>query len=143
MTTIIPSMSLLRCSIYTQTAGFDEDFGHLCEDTDVFIQVGLRSEIHYYSKQLLRYRQHTMQSTTNTDKFRQQEQKLFRKWRHNLAHVLMGEDAKAVEAALRFREGRFVPRVGLDAARRHLREGRMINAVRFFIGALRRYILSL
>jgi hypothetical protein len=143
LTTIIPSMSLIRRSVYELTPGFDESFGHLYEDMDLFLQVALRSEVHHYPKTLLRYRQHATQSTANKDKLWQQEQKLFEKWRHSISSRLSEEDARRVAAALRFREGRIIPRSGLESAQKHLRRGEIGNALRFFIGAVRRYAPSL
>ena len=143
LTTIIPSMSLIRHSVYNQTAGFDEEFGHLCEDTDVFIQIGLRSEIHHYPRRLLRYRQHTTQSTANKDKIWQQEQKLFKKWHGRISNGLTADDARRVEAALHFHERRVIPRIGFATARNLFRRGQIIGGLRFFLGAVRRYIPTL
>jgi GT2 family glycosyltransferase len=143
LTTIIPSMSLIRRSTYQQTPGFDEAFGHLYEDMDVFMQIALRSKVHHFPKALLRYRQHATQSTANKDKLWQQEQKLFKKWHHSVSNGLSAEDARRVEAALRFREGRIVPRIGFLTAQKYFQHGQIFPGLRFSVGALRRYKYSL
>ena len=138
-TTIIPSVSLIRSSVYADTPGFDEPFGHLFEDLDLFLQIALRSQVHHLPKPLLRYRRHPTQSTSNIDKVHSQEQKMYAKWQA-LLPSLPPEQARLVKAGFQFRNGRIAARDGFAAAGRHLRRGEWVPAARFAGGALRRYL---
>ena len=137
---IIPSLALIRRSIYKFTSGWDETFGQLCEDTDVFLMIALLAKIHYLPKQLVLYRQHKHQSTANSNKFAVQERKLYYKWLH--LKSLTDEQKAQVRKAWKFREGRVLPHSGALAGTRHLKRGEIKQALRFYLGAVRRYTLS-
>lgn len=138
---VMESLSLLRRSIYEQTPGWDETLGHIGEGVDLFSQFALLSEVHYVPQKLYRYRQHTSQATATADRVHQQERKVLEKWR-NLAHLTPRQRA-AVTEALWFREKRLMPYIGLRDGVLHLRQGHIALALRFFVGALRRYLTSL
>jgi GT2 family glycosyltransferase len=136
---VVPSLSLIRRSVYERTPGWDEAFGQHFEDTDLFLQIALRNPIHYLPRPLVRHRRHAAQSTADTRKFRPQEEKLYAKWRRGAG--LTEEERAVVEAAWRFREGRLVPFQAVAAANRHLRRGAVAQAARFYLGAARRYLV--
>jgi len=137
---ILPSISLIRRAIYDRTPGWDEAFGQPCEDTDLFLHIALHSQIHFVPQKLVRYRRHDHQSTANSEKYAQQQQKLYRKWRN--LDSLTAEQKALVKAAWRFRQGRVAPYSGLDAGTRYLKQGKTKQALRFYGGALRRYVGS-
>lgn len=136
---IVPSMSILRRSVYAQTPGWDEDFGHLCEDTDVFLHMALRGEVHFVPQTLVRYRKHPSQATGSLEKLYKQEQKLYAKW--NAGVYLTPSQRAVVAEAWRFRQSRLAAYHGLNAGRRHLRQGEIGKALRFVGGGARRYFL--
>lgn len=137
---IIPSISVIRRSVYQQTLGWDETFGQHYEDTDLFLNIALRSQIHYLPQKLVHYRQHDRQSTADTHKFSNQEEKLYQKW---LTLTPLTHEQKAiVQSAWRFREGRVIPYTGFCAGTRHLKQGSISSALRFYLGAVRRYVWS-
>ena len=79
---LIPSLTMIRRTLYEQTPGWDESFGQHCEDTDLFLHVALRSEVRYLPEKLLLHRRHSGQSTTDVSHFNKQEKKLYDKWTH-------------------------------------------------------------
>ncbi|PSB22025.1 glycosyltransferase family 2 protein [Phormidesmis priestleyi ULC007] len=134
---ILPSISLIRRAIYDRTPGWDQAFGQPCEDTDLFLHIALHSQVHFVPQKLVRYRRHDHQSTTNSERYAQQQQKLYQKWRH--LESLTAEQKALVKAAWRFRQGRVTPHKGLEAGTRHLKQGEVRQSLRFYGGALRRY----
>jgi glycosyltransferase involved in cell wall biosynthesis len=141
-TTVVPSISLIRRSIYERTRLWDEDFGHLYEDLDVFLQIALLSKVHFLKRKLVRYRYHPEQSTANREKLHLQEEKLYQKW-DRLQPSLPLEQQRVVEAAKRFREHRMIPISGWRGGIRSWQVGKRMQAIRFWIGAGRRYLASL
>jgi GT2 family glycosyltransferase len=137
---IVPSLVVMRRSVYAQTPGWDETFGQHYEDTDLFLHLALRARVRYVPEPLVRHRRHAGQSTADTGKFARQEQKLYAKWRR--MEGLTAPQRAVVEAAWRFYEGRLTPYIGLRAGNRHLRRGEAGCAARFYLGALRRYAAS-
>ena len=138
LTTIIPSISLMRRSIYQQTPGWDPLLGHVFEDTDLFLQMALRSCVSKVPKRLVRYRRHANQSTASLERIGIQEHKLRQKWR-NIAGLTDSQRAM-VDEAQEFIERRLDPYRGVRSGMTHLRHGRIGKAARFFGGALRRYV---
>jgi glycosyltransferase involved in cell wall biosynthesis len=138
---LLPSTTLIRRSVYEQTPGFDESFGHLFEDADLFRQLALRADVHRLDRPLVRYRRHGSQSTANVEKVERQRAKLDRKW-HDLPG-LTDEQRRRVRAAEWFRVYRLAAYHGARAGLRHLRQGELRLAMRFLAGAARRYIESL
>ena len=137
---IVPSVVVMRRSVYERTPGFDESFGHVYEDADLFLQMALRAPAHYLPEPLVRYRRHPSQSTRSADHVNAQERKLRAKWRRPAG--LTREQRAVVEAAWRFVEGRVVPAAGMRAAARHLARLEPLRAARFVGGAARRYAAS-
>ena len=142
LTTVIPSISVMRRSVYVQTPGWDEDFGHIYEDLDLFLQFALRSKVHRLNKPLVRYRRHHHQSTANVKRVYAQEAKLFAKW-EVLTPTLPTEQRRIAEAAKRFQEQRMIPLSGFRGGVASWRKGERAKALRFWAGAGRRYLGSL
>lgn len=141
---IIPSITLIRRSVYEQTPGFDETFGHHHEDADLFISIALRSLVHFFPQKLVRRRRHAGQNTMDTPEFRikagEQERKLYAKWFH--AEGLSEVQRKMIRSAWRFKEGRLEPYLAFRRARNCLSQAQLLNASRNCAGGLKRYILS-
>lgn len=140
LATILPSFSLMRRSVYEQTPGWDEAFGQHYEDTNLILEMAVRSKVHYLAQPLVRHRRHAQQSTADLSRYGQQESKLYARWRE---HTGLTPDQQAViQAAFRFREGRLLPYQGVRAGYRCLRQGKILPAMRFALGAARRYARS-
>jgi len=137
---IVLSLSLIRRKIYEQTTGFDEDFGQLFEDTDLILNIALVSEVHYIDQPLVLYRKHSKQSTSDIDKLDRQERKLYLKW--NKRAWPSSSQKEIIEKAYRFNQGRVIPYIGIKAGNRYLKEKEFKKAARFYIGAIKRYIIN-
>jgi len=137
---VLPSVSVIRRSVYDQTPGWDEAFGQPFEDTDLVLQIALRSQIHFLPHALVKHRRHNRQSTSDTQKHDRQQQKLYQKWLN--LESLTPEQKALVQSAWRFREGRVIPHTGFCAGTRHLKQGSISSALRFYLGAIRRYVGS-
>lgn len=130
---IVPSLSVMRRQLFEKIGGWDESFGQHYEDTLLFLQIALHSEIHYVPAPLVRHRRHAGQSTADVSKFATQEAKLYARFRD--PSNLPDDQAVLVRAAWRFRERRLLPRRAFNAALESLRTGRPITAARFLGGA--------
>jgi len=132
---VVPSLAVMRSSVFARTGGFDEQFGHGFEDTDLMLHMGLRAEVHHISEALVRHRRHPEQLTTDPGKLVRQQLRLYARWRD--VSLLPPDDAEIVRAAWRFVDRRIVPAQAVKAARLHARAGRPDRAVRFLGGAAR------
>lgn len=140
---LLPSLAVMRRSVYAETGGWDEALGHVYEDTDMFLRLALQSEVHFLPEPLLRYRRHPGQSTadgTSLEREASQQAKLYAKW-DAVSGLPPAQQARLNEARA-FRAGRLVPLSGLYTAREALRQGRWGEALRFGGGAIRRYAAS-
>ncbi|WP_395140039.1 glycosyltransferase family 2 protein [Armatimonas sp.] len=141
---IIPSISVFRRDIYEQTPGFDEKFGQPYEDSDIFLHMAIRSEIHYLPDKLVLYRRHSSQNTaSNLDEERfnyleGQRAKLITKW--------MGLRGLAPEQQLRLDEALFnyqtiiVAYHGFSQAAKLWKAQRFLKAFHFWGGGIRRFL---
>ncbi len=130
---IVPSLAVFRRAAYERTNGWDESFGQVYEDTNLFLEIALNDAIHYVDKPLLRHRRHPEQSTAEQDRFRLQERKLEARWRNTSG--LSASQRDAVRSAWRFRDRRLIPLQAVWAAGRNARRGRLVAAGRFLGGA--------
>jgi glycosyltransferase involved in cell wall biosynthesis len=137
---VIPSVSLIRRSVYAETNGWDEEFGQHYEDTNLFLNLAIRSKVHYLDQSLVYYRRHENQSTATDSNFLKQENKLYQLW--TTRQDLTDEQQKLILDAWNFRNGKLAACQGIQAGTRHLREGEIASAIRFYGGAFRRYIQS-
>jgi glycosyltransferase involved in cell wall biosynthesis len=133
---IICSLTLIRRGIYEQVPEFDEPFGSHCEDTDVFLQIALRSTVRYLPEKLVCHRRHPGQMTATDSRFAMQEAKLYEKWRTMPGLTL--DQRRVVEKAEWFRWGPLTVRTRFEEAKRRLQNGEIVWALRFFLGAIRR-----
>ena len=137
---IIPSICVMRRSAYELTVGWDEEFGQPYEDSDVFLQIALRSRVHFVPERLLFHRRHFGQNTSDLGRIARQESKLYAKW-HTIQGVTKAERAQ-ICAAERFREDNLVPFSGWRSGHAYVRAGRLPTAARFYLGAVRRSLLG-
>jgi GT2 family glycosyltransferase len=140
LTGLIPSVALIRRDGFVRAGGWDESFGHVFEDTDLFLRLALLGEVHHLPSPLVRYRLHNNQSTADPARIFRQAEKLYTKWASP-----SGLDARCramVREAQRFREARVIPYAGFQAGTRHLVRGQFVQAARFYLGAARRYLAS-
>jgi len=135
-----PSVSLIRRSVYDQTSGWDEALGQHYEDTDLFLDVVLRSKCHYFPEPLARYRQHPQQASISS-KTHGQREKFHQKWM--TLKDLTYEQRALYIASHHFSHGRVTPHRGWIWGNHHLKKGEVSLALRYYLGALRRYISSL
>lgn len=140
--TIITPVVLLRKCIYEQTPGSDETFDYYGE-TDVFLQMALRSKAHFLALPLVRYRWHSGQSSSleKREHNMRQEARLFAKWRQ--IEGLTPEQRRMVREAFWFLDTRVLPYRGLHAGLWHLKRGEIGPAARFLGGAAKRYLQGL
>lgn len=134
---IICSLSLIRRSVYECSPGWDENFGFMYDDTDLFLQIAVRSKIHYLDKELVRYRRHSLQSTQpqSSHRYVNQEQKLYSKWLNMCG--LTDQQRQEVKQANRFREGKLRLYRGIRLANQHLQRLQFREAARQYYGAAR------
>jgi hypothetical protein len=133
---LIPSLTMIRLTIYEQTPGWDESFGQPCEDTDLSLHVALQSEVRYLPEKLLLHRRHSEQSTIDVSHLNKQEEKLYNKWTR-----MRGTNARAAREDCQgrlVRTGPLEARKGFDEGKRLLRKGEIRSALRFFVGAFRK-----
>ena len=138
---IVPSLCVFRREVYAATRGWDEDLRIGYEDVALYLQVALVSEVHFIPQKLVRYRRHPEQSTQReTAIYPAQERRMY----ESLERVVCGPSASFLISEGRwFRERRLGAIRGFQAAVRHARRAEWKAAVRFFGGAMRRYIPSL
>jgi glycosyltransferase involved in cell wall biosynthesis len=137
LASILPSTSLIRRSYLDKAGEFDEQMGQICEDTDLFLRIALHSEVHCIAKKLLRYRAHSSQSTALAEKIISQHKKFYKKWQK--IQVSSPYHRRLIAHARWFRVNRLMPMTGLRLSLQHLKSGNFPMALRFLIGALRRY----
>jgi glycosyltransferase involved in cell wall biosynthesis len=130
-----PSRTLIRRSVYLRTAGWDEGFGQIYEDTDLLLRLALQAPVHYLDEPLLFQRIHPTSATADAaPRFAAQEDRLYRLWRAREDDSCRG---RTITAARRFREQRVLPWLGIQAGVRRLARGEIGSGSRFIVGALR------
>ena len=141
---IIPSISIFRRDIYEQTPGFDESFGQPYEDSDVFLHMAIRSEIHYLPEKLVGYRRHSSQNTAeNPDEERfnyleGQRARLITKWM-GLKGFSPEQQSRLDEALFNY-QTMIVARQGFSHAANFWKDRRFLKAFHFFGGGIRRWL---
>ena len=132
---LIPSLTMIRLTIYEQTPGWDESFGQPCEDTDLSLHVALQSEVRYLPEKLLLHRRHSEQSTIDVSHLNKQEEKLYNKWTR-MRGLTLAQREKIAKAD--WFTGPLEARKKIDEGKRLLRKGEIRSALRFFVGAFRK-----
>jgi len=130
---------VLRRSVYDLTPGWDEGFGQGMEG-ECLVYVGLLAELHYLPEKLYLYRQHPRQHSRTALINEEARRRVLDKWKHmpGLTSAQRREVAKAVH----FFENRLSAWLGFRYFIEHARKGEWARAVRFFGGAIRRYLRS-
>ena len=126
---VVPSCSLLRRSVYEVVGGWDESLGCLSDDTDMWIRLALRSQVHYVPQKLLHRRLHSQSVTRSASRSTQREtrSKFHAKWR---PENVSPEYRPIIEQAWRFREGRVLPFLWLTWGVKHLRHGHIAEGIK-------------
>jgi glycosyltransferase involved in cell wall biosynthesis len=66
---IVPAVSLIRASVFDSTPGWDVSFRRGgAEDTALAVEIGLRSQVHHVPRQLVRYRWHEAQESSDRER---------------------------------------------------------------------------
>ncbi len=139
----VPSITLLRRSVYEAAGAWDETLG-LYDDTDMFLRIALRSQAHYLPLRLVRRRIHghqiTRSETAASRSSRAEGARGFtRKWRS--PRGLSPEQRRLVAEARRFKEGCLMPHLWFGWARERLRRGDHGEAARCWLRGLRQLAL--
>ena len=140
---IVPSLCLMRRSVYDQTPGWDESFGQHYEDSDLIFHMAIRSGIHFINERLVHHRRHPASSahSIKPDRAEKQKEKLYAKWRS--LSTLTPRQKATVRRAEIFVEGKLVPFRGMEAGAHHLLRGEVGKAARFYAGATKRFARSI
>lgn len=138
---IIPSITLIRRSVFEAVGGWDETFGHVFEDTDLFLRLALHGEALFVPEVLVDHRRHGVNATANIHKMNIQCRKLYSKWLTRTD--LTPDQQRLVRKSWRFVGGRLAALHGMIAGWHAFRSGNFFSAARFWVGALRRYVMSL
>jgi glycosyltransferase involved in cell wall biosynthesis len=131
---VMESLSVLRRTVYQQTDGWDGTIGQHGEGVDLFVQIAMRSEVHFVNRALYKYRQHPQQASRGGADWRaQQDRRVQRKWRDRR----LDPDARAaIDNAQRFRR-RLQLCLALRAAQRYVAHGRPRQALSCYAAAAR------
>ena len=138
LATIIPSASLLRREVFAAVGGWDESFGHVFEDTDLFLRMTLAGAAHFVPRSLVRHRRHGSNSTGDPVRVSRQRDKLYARWLTRTD--LMPAQRALVDRSWKFVTGRLGPLFGFRAGCRRLAAGQVAAAARFWAGAAARYL---
>jgi len=135
--TIAP-FNLTRKEAFIKTTGFDPELTH-CEDTDVFAQIALRSEVHRIPEHLAYYRQHDAQAMSNKARLKRQRRALADKWKTPIKG-LTEKQQDLREQTWRHWHGRYVPLTWMQHARSEAERGNLSKALVLFAAAVFRYL---
>ena len=136
-----PSVGVIRRSVFARTGGWDESFGQGYEDTDFFLRLALEAPVCFVPECLVRYRRHASNSSTVPGRHDEQLKKLHNRWRET-KHWPESK-ASVVRDAWCFHDRQLVWAQGRVAAKRLVRSGHPVPALRFLGGALRVVLASL
>lgn len=122
---VLPSLTVMRRSVFEEAGGWDEAWGKGCEDTDLFLRLALLAPVHHIPEPLVGRRLHGYgpESAAN---FERQYGRLTGAWRARAAGG--GPLAETVAASLWFREHRFYPLRHIQEAVSALRSRRIGRA---------------
>jgi glycosyltransferase involved in cell wall biosynthesis len=131
---VIPSLAMIRRSVYEQTPGWDLDFGQPCEDTDLFLHIALRSEVHYIPEMLASYRRYSEQCTNDLARLNAQKRKLHRKWLQMPASLRV---QRQVREAWLFYEGKYKPFLNATWGEDHFRAGNYGESISCYLRSVK------
>lgn len=138
----VPSLAVLRRSVFSAVGGWDERLGPMYEDTDMWLRVTLRSHAHYLPRRLVRRRLHGNQltrSASGEERRRKGVQKFERKWAS--PDWLAPSERSTVHRARLFKDGRVMPYLWFGWARDRLRHGEPAEAARCWLRGCRQLAL--
>jgi glycosyltransferase involved in cell wall biosynthesis len=131
---IVPSVSLLRLSVFDRARGWDERFFRGgAADTALAVEVALLSEVHYIPDALVRYRSHGAQESAGGERVRAAQSDLMAELRRRPEPALrqafrtydrqiaLGRSIQGVLQAMRDKDPARAARVTAGAARRLVR----------------------
>jgi GT2 family glycosyltransferase len=136
-TWIIPSSAMIRASVLQEVGEYDENFGHNCEDTDVYLRIALKSCVHFIPEMLVCYRLRAGQASADAQLYNRQVSKLYDKWLN--ARSLSKSERKLVQQSEHFRLNCLPVAQGFWYAKRFWCSGKYLQAFRFWQGAMRRW----
>lgn len=140
---LIPSVAMIRKSAFDKTNGWDENLGvggGCHEDTDMALQISLISEIHFVPQVLVNYRRHSNNQSNEPGRLLRHRNSLLAKWRGIASQDPV--NGRQIIEAIRVTEGRLSVKRGISAAVDLARDWKILSALRFALGGLRRYILE-
>ena len=138
----VPSLAVLRRSVFCAVGGWDEHLGPMYEDTDMWLRITLRSQAHYLPRRLVRRRLHGNQltrSASGDEHRRKGVQKFERKWAST--DWLAPSERSAVHRARLFKEGRVMPYLWFAWARERLRRRDLAEAAKCWLRGCRQLAL--
>jgi glycosyltransferase involved in cell wall biosynthesis len=138
----VPSLTLLRRSVFCRAGEWDEDLGPICDDTDMWLRVSLCSHAYYVPRKLLQRRLHgsSLTRSVSGERRRRDAQREFeRKWAK--LDRLAPSQRKIVRNARRFREGRLLPYLWFTWTRERLRRGEPVEAAKCWLRGCRQLAL--
>ncbi len=127
----VPSLTLLRRSIFEGLGTWDESLGPIYDDTDMWLRVTLVSTARYVPRRLLRRRIHGDQLTRTVggdERRRAAQRKFDDKW--NDPSWLAEADRRSVDSARRLKKGRLDPYLWFSWAGERLRRREWLEAAR-------------
>jgi glycosyltransferase involved in cell wall biosynthesis len=135
---IVSSTAFLRRAAFEHCGGWDQSFKWY-EDTDLWMRMALKGEVHYLPRRLVRYRRHPSQLTNAQRVSEFGERFGFRQLLHKWypGEWLSGEQRRIVRDAEAFRLGGLAIYKNLELSKQNLRAGNLIGSLRFTYGALR------
>jgi glycosyltransferase involved in cell wall biosynthesis len=137
---ILPSVCIIRRSIYEKTERWNEEIGQPGEDTNLFLNLSLQANVHFINQSLVYYRRHDNQSISNEKNFWSQHDKLYHLWATR--NDLTKNERKLVDEAIKFRNERLEAFTGFNSANYFLKQRKFFRALKFYAGAFRRYVKS-
>ena len=138
----VPSLVVLRRSVFSACGGWDEQLGPMGEDTDMWLRVTLRSHARCLPHKLVRRRLHGNQLTRSAggeQRRRLGRQKFERKWAS--LDWLAPADRRTVRRARLFREGRVLPYLWFAWALERRRRREPLEAAKCWLRGCRQLAL--
>ncbi|MDJ0676976.1 MAG: glycosyltransferase family 2 protein [Calothrix sp. MO_167.B42] len=129
--------AVLRRCIYEKTMGWDEQLMRGGIAIDLFVHMGLFSDIHFVPQKLHRYRLHDPNQSHRTVNYEVQSQKILAKWKEG--SFLTPEQKSRVAQLLWFYQRRLVPHVEMDTAKDFLRNKKIGAAFMLYLRAAKKY----
>ncbi|HSS59972.1 MAG TPA: glycosyltransferase family A protein [Candidatus Limnocylindrales bacterium] len=128
---VVPSLTLIRRSVFDRVGAWDEALGPIYDDTDMWLRISLASTARYVPQRLLRRRIHGAQLTRGAEggeRRRQATSRFHAKWSNPT--WLDQSDRRRVSRAHRVRAGRLAPYLWFGWARQRAGRREWLEAAR-------------